>query len=187
MDTPNLGSVIAFATNAHGAQNRKFRRNDVWLPYITHPLEVMKMVWTWGMGNEFTMSAAVLHDTVEECRVTYYDLLALAGESVARIVMELSLEKGESKDEYLASFKNPSHTTAEALVIKVADRICNVRDYLRDQPAYARKYMVKAAVLGEAITLRNEELVRTWNSEAAWALNQEWNDTLRGVHNAHRS
>lgn len=64
--------AIQFATKAHEGQLRKGTRR----PYIVHPIEVGEIVA--GMTkDEEIISAAVLHDTIEDCEGVTADVLAL--------------------------------------------------------------------------------------------------------------
>ena len=53
----------SFAEKAHEGQFRKGTKR----PYIVHPLEVAKIVSTMTDDEEI-ISAALLHDTLEDCR-----------------------------------------------------------------------------------------------------------------------
>ena len=57
-----IEKAIEFATRAHEGQMRKGTRR----PYIVHPIEVGNIVSTMT-GDEEVISAAVLHDTIEDC------------------------------------------------------------------------------------------------------------------------
>lgn len=50
--------------------------------------------------------------------------------------MELTKGDNEDKNAYMQSFETK---TVEALVAKLADRFCNVTDFLQDSPDYALK------------------------------------------------
>ena len=54
--------AIAFATRAHEGQFRKGTTR----PYIVHPLEVGEIVASMTDDEEI-ISAAILHDTIEDC------------------------------------------------------------------------------------------------------------------------
>ena len=54
--------AIDFATKVHEGQYRKGTDR----PYIVHPMEVGKIVSTMTQDEEI-ISAAILHDTIEDC------------------------------------------------------------------------------------------------------------------------
>ena len=58
-----IDDAIEFATKAHEGQFRKGTRR----PYIVHPIEVADIVSAMT-NDEEVICAAVLHDTIEDCR-----------------------------------------------------------------------------------------------------------------------
>lgn len=58
-----IDRAVEFATKAHEGQFRKGTRR----PYIVHPIEVKDIVSTMTRDEE-VISAAVLHDTIEDCQ-----------------------------------------------------------------------------------------------------------------------
>ena len=78
-----LARAFAFAQRAHGGQTRK----GTSIPYLSHPMAVASIVLEYG-GSEDQAAAALLHDTVEDCGVTYEQLSGEFGPAVARIVKD---------------------------------------------------------------------------------------------------
>jgi len=77
-----INKAIEFATRAHAGQFRKGTRR----PYIVHPIEVGDIVSTMTQDEEI-ISAAVLHDTIEDCEGVSREILAREfSERVAGIV-----------------------------------------------------------------------------------------------------
>lgn len=66
-----VARAIAFATKAHEGQFRKGTKR----PYIVHPLEVGEIVATLTFDEEI-ISAALLHDTIEDCQGITREVLA---------------------------------------------------------------------------------------------------------------
>ena len=65
-----VDDAMVFAAKAHEGQFRKGTRR----PYIVHPIEVADIVS--GMTkDEDVICAAVLHDTIEDCRGVTKDVL----------------------------------------------------------------------------------------------------------------
>jgi len=157
-----LSEAISFATEHHTGQTRKGTVNGVRMPFIIHPMGVMKRVWQFG-GTERDMIAAVLHDTLEDCpEVTPEILLERFGEQVRNTVLDLTFkDPAITKTQYLESFKKKP---VQSLVIKIADRICNTADFIEiGDMKYARKYFLKAEVLFKTMQKRTKEV------EAAFA------------------
>ncbi len=151
-----LKDAIDLAVKWHRPEDRKGRIRGMSLPYIIHPFQVMRLVWSWGAGTDVTMSASMLHDILENTNLTYYELDGVIGEEAAQIVQELTYEGDEDeKKEYMRSFYSAS---VDALIIKVADRINNVQDFMNTSPDYAQAYFDKADDLFDALMSRLDEI-----------------------------
>ena len=77
--------AVMFATEKHKLQTRK--GTDI--PYIVHPLGVMEMLINAHMSNDVIV-AGILHDTIEDTKTTYDELVTVFGKRVADIVMACS-------------------------------------------------------------------------------------------------
>lgn len=104
----NLQEAINIALIAHKNQTRK---NGT--PYILHPLRVMLK-----QTSEKSMTAAVLHDVIEDSEITLNDLKNYGfNDEIIEIVRLLTHVKNQSYDEYIQNIiKNPI-----AVKIKIAD------------------------------------------------------------------
>ncbi len=105
-----LSAAILLATNAHAGQYDKAGQ-----PYILHPLKVLHYTKS---ADEELQCIAVLHDVVEDCDVSWEDLIAAGmSDRVIRGVMALTKQRGQSYAEYKALvFAN-----ADAMRVKLAD------------------------------------------------------------------
>ena len=65
-----INEAIEFAAKAHEGQLRKGTKK----PYIVHPIEVSEIVSAMT-DDEEVICAAVLHDTIEDCRGITKDVL----------------------------------------------------------------------------------------------------------------
>ncbi len=150
-----LRTAIDFAHELHAGQRRK----SLPLPYITHPADVVRLLVRWGIEDYTILSAAMLHDALEDCDVTPYTMSLRVGPEVTRLVEELTYDgpahNAHAKKQWLESFLTKS---PEALVIKLADRHENVRDYTLTNPDYAKTYLFKAYVLLDALFVRLSEI-----------------------------
>jgi GTP diphosphokinase / guanosine-3',5'-bis(diphosphate) 3'-diphosphatase len=105
-----LDKAIVIATNAHAGQLDRGGR-----PYILHPLAVMHIL---NSADEELSAAAVLHDVIEDTKVTYADLRAAGiSERVIVIVKTLTKLPGETYDEY----KSRVMESTDAMKVKLAD------------------------------------------------------------------
>lgn len=131
--------ALEFATRMHEGE---FRKNG--LPYISHPIKVAEYVSKFKISKEkdILITAAYLHDILENTNATYYDIVYLFGAQVASIVMELTTDedlKNEiGKERYLEiKMKNMS---SWALVIKLCDRLDNVSDLKISNEEFRNRY-----------------------------------------------
>ena len=89
-----------------------------------------------GVDDVTVLCAAVLHDTIEDTETTSEELKALFGPKVASVVMEVtddkSLEKSVRKQ---LQVEHAPYISTEAKLVKLADKICNLRDILASPPA----------------------------------------------------
>ena len=123
--------AIAFATKAHEGQLRKGTQR----PYIVHPIEVGDIVSTMTRDEEI-ISAAILHDTIEDCEGITKEILAQEfSERVANMVAQESEDKSKSWIERkTATIKHLGDAPIEVKMIGLADNLSNMRDINRDYP-----------------------------------------------------
>ena len=131
--THALLRALGFAARKHAGQTRK---NAGKTPYLNHVIDVTAVLAIdGGVSDETLLVAAVLHDTVEDTETTLEELAGEFGAEVARLVGEMTDDKSLLKPERkrLQVVLAPS-ASAGAKQIKIADKICNVRD-VADNPA----------------------------------------------------
>lgn len=126
--------ALAFAADKHRGQKRKGVDAS---PYINHPIALADVLVNEGGVNDLTvLCAAVLHDTVEDTQTTPQELAALFGEKVAGIVVEVTDDKSLDKPvRKRLQIEHAPHLSQEARLVKLADKICNLRDILASPPA----------------------------------------------------
>jgi guanosine-3',5'-bis(diphosphate) 3'-pyrophosphohydrolase len=129
-----LISAIAFAAEKHRTQRRKDAEAS---PYINHPIALANVLANeGGIEDPVVLCAAVLHDTLEDTETTAAELEALFGSEVTAIVLEVtddkSLEKHVRKQRQI---EHAPHASPRAKLVKLADKICNLRDILAAPPA----------------------------------------------------
>ena len=119
-------------------QHRNQRRKDVDAsPYINHPIALARVLSVEGGVHErVPLLAALLHDTVEDTDSTEADLAARFGAQVAAVVMEVTddkhLPKARRKE---LQVEHAPHVSREAQLVKLADKICNLRDVASKPPS----------------------------------------------------
>lgn len=127
-------AALRFAADKHRDQRRKDRNAS---PYINHPIEVASvLVTTGGVTDAVTLAAAILHDTIEDTETSVLELTDRFGREVCALVEELTddkrLPKEERKRLQIVHAAGASH---RAKLIKLADKICNVRDVTHQPPS----------------------------------------------------
>jgi len=87
---PALLDAVAFAARAHRAQLRK----DGQTPYVSHVFRVCLIVrHLFEVADADVLTAAVLHDTIEDTTTDFDDLEGRFGKTVAGWVATLSKDK----------------------------------------------------------------------------------------------
>ncbi len=126
--------VIAFAADKHRRQRRKDAEAS---PYINHPIAVAAVLALEGdVMDGATLMAAILHDTVEDTETTFEELRGKFGDGIADLVREVTDDK--SLDKVLRKqlqIEHAAKSSDKAKQIKIADKICNIRDITSSPPA----------------------------------------------------
>ncbi|MGY5846472.1 HD domain-containing protein [Salegentibacter sp. HM20] len=145
--------ALEFARKAHGNQQRKYSEEL----YIEHPIRVAELVKTVDHTPEM-ICAAYLHDVVEDTGVSLQDIERRFGLKIAGLVEELTDEYEKKNYSYLnrrqrkgLEVERQARMSLEAKTIKLADVIDNTRDIVKNDPGFARKYLVEMEALIGAI------------------------------------
>jgi len=143
--------AAAFARHAHAGQKRKY--ND--RPFIVHPARVAGRVAVHGRATEAMVAAALLHDVVEDTPHTLEEVAAEFGPEVARLVGELTNpSKGSDAPRRERKRQDREHLTrisVEAKIIKLLDRIDNLREMAAAPRGFVRLYCEESRLLAEVI------------------------------------
>ncbi len=132
-DLALLLRTLAFAARKHRHQRRKDARG---LPYINHPIALAHVLYAEGGVSDIqVLCAAILHDTLEDTSTTRSELAALFGDKIADIVFEVTDDRRLPKRERKRlQIKHAGELSTEARLVKLADKICNLRDILASPP-----------------------------------------------------
>ncbi len=77
----------------------------------------------------------MLHDTIEDTGATAAELAARFGPAVAAIVEEVTDDKSlSSKRRKLQQIEHAPRLSSRARLVKLADKICNLRDVAHNPP-----------------------------------------------------
>jgi GTP diphosphokinase / guanosine-3',5'-bis(diphosphate) 3'-diphosphatase len=151
--------AAAFAAEKHAGQKRKGAAAE---PYINHLLEVAHLVST-AISEPDTnlIIAALLHDVIEDCGVCMGELAERFGGDVADLVAEVTDDKSLPKAERKRlQVVNAPKKSIRAQMIKLADKISNLRAILSSPPAdwsieRRREYVEWAKQVVDGLTAPN--------------------------------
>ena len=126
-------SAATFAAERHRDQRRKGKDAS---PYINHPLALASLLAERGVRDPTVLMAALLHDTVEDTATTFEDIERAFGREVADIVREVTDDKtlGRAERKRL-QIEHAAGLSRPARLVKLADKICNLRDVVASPPA----------------------------------------------------
>ena len=127
-DISQLQSAYHFSEQAHEGQFRKSGE-----PYISHPLAVANILAQWHLDTQ-ALTAALLHDVMEDTAVTKSEISRNFGRPVAELVDGVSkLDKIEFESHAEAQAENfrkmllAMARDVRVILIKLADRLHNMR------------------------------------------------------------
>jgi (p)ppGpp synthase/HD superfamily hydrolase len=149
-----INDAKAFAIDAHAGQKRKYKDED----YVNHPIRVASRV-TQVPGNTTEMvMAALLHDVIEDTKVTESDIRQKFGDKVANLVVELTNVKsiGTREQRKALDRERISRISKQAKIIKALDRIDNLTDMKGTAPKdfsiiYSHESILLAQTLEKSI------------------------------------
>jgi len=133
-DLALLLRALAFAAHKHRDQRRKDAEAS---PYINHPIALAEVLAIeGGVSDVEVLAAALLHDTIEDTATTDGELREHFGERIAEIVAEVTDDKSLPKAERKrAQIEHAARLSAGAKLVKLADKICNLRDVAQRPPS----------------------------------------------------
>jgi len=133
MNYVTLLRALDLAARKHRDQRRKDADAS---PYINHPIAVATaLAVDGGIGDDVLLTAAVLHDTVEDTNTSFEELHEAFGVQVADLVRELTDDKALPKAERKRlQIEHARQSSPPAKQLKIADKICNIRDITSSPP-----------------------------------------------------
>ena len=160
-----INSAINFSEQAHKDQIRK--SGD---PFITHPIEVAKILTSIKM-DAFGIAAGLLHDTIEDTEISKSEITDIFGDQISELVQGLTkiskfslmINKQKLGENYrkliLASSKD-----LRVILIKLADRLHNMRtiNYIKDE---SKKINISMETLEIFVPLSQRLGMKEWQDE----------------------
>jgi RelA/SpoT family (p)ppGpp synthetase len=142
LNSKTLNKAYNFALEAHQNQRR-----EEGVPYIIHPVAVAKILTDLKLDSA-TITTGLLHDTIEDTKVTYESVKKEFGQEVANLVDGVTkiseLETKASTDSKAENFRKLILATSKdirVLLVKLADRLHNMRTlhFVKDKDKIIRK------------------------------------------------
>jgi len=154
-----INKALQFASSAHSGQVRKYSGE----PYINHPIAVAKIVGSIPHDTNM-IAAALLHDVVEDCGVSLRQIEQQFGTDIATLVENLTdVSKPEDGNRSVRKAIDRAHlanASSRAASIKLADTIHNSEDIIKNDPKFAKVYMVEKKLLLNVISHGDQSLYR---------------------------
>ena len=142
LNSDSVNKAYNFALEAHQNQKR-----EEGVPYIIHPVAVAKILTELKLDSA-TITTGLLHDTIEDTKVTYDSVKKEFGEEVANLVDGVTkisaLENKASSNSKAENFRKLILATSKdirVLLVKLADRLHNMRTihFVKDKDKIIRK------------------------------------------------
>jgi (p)ppGpp synthase/HD superfamily hydrolase len=136
-----------WAINRHHETNHQYDYKSyevhLWMVYDTAKMFIHHIP---EPDKEKVLAACWLHDTIEDCRVTFNVLAKCFGNQVAEIVYALTNEKGRNRKERAnKKYYEGIRETPYAEFVKICDRIANVKYSFENQGGMLEKYKQEMA------------------------------------------
>lgn len=121
------------AISAHGSQTY-----DEY-PYYYHLEQVVDVLKEYGYSEDKYIISGYLHDAIEDADISYNDIKKKFGEEIAEIVYCVTDELGRNRKERKAKTLPKIAGNKDAIIVKLADRIANLRSP-KMKGMYAKEY-----------------------------------------------
>jgi len=133
-----VAEAAELAARRHNGMARKGRGNE---PYINHLAEVANLLaLVTGGADAELVAAGWLHDTIEDTETTREELAEKFSERVALLVVECTDDMGLDKPvRRQKQVEDAPHKSPGAKLIKIADKISNIRARILPDPNKAER------------------------------------------------
>ncbi len=126
-------SALKFGAHRHRWQKRKDAEQT---PYFNHPIDVAEILWSVGaIRNIAILTAALLHDVIEDTETKPEEVEGEFGRAILSVILEVSDDKSLPKETRKElQVQHAPHLSPGAKLIKIADKICNIKDVAYSPP-----------------------------------------------------
>lgn len=119
-------NALEFAAFKHRLQRRKGYQR---LPYINHPIAVAGILKRFGETDPELLSAALLHDVLEDTDSSEKEIRIQFGDHITNMVMEVTDDMSLlSRERKTLQVKHAAGLSEGAKKIKIADKTANTLD-----------------------------------------------------------
>ena len=151
LGSERLNAAYEFAKKSHEGQNRNSGE-----PYITHCIGTFEILKDeLELKDENCLVASLLHDVVEDTKVSLREIQLEFGDEVAGLVDGVTKLQTDSDHETLKKVLNKSNIDPRVALIKLADRLHNMRTLdsmpLKKQKKKSRETLDVYAKLAESL------------------------------------
>lgn len=152
-----LDDALEFAGQAHKEQ--KYGQE----PYRTHLEQVISVLRDYDVQDEEILAAGALHDVVEDTDVQISEIEGKFGGRVARLVWAVTSEGGKNRRERNSQIYAKVRSEKGAVLLKLADRIANLRNACRRQEKkYLLMYKKEQKVFRERLENKGATEEKMW-------------------------
>lgn len=176
MNISDYSKTIEHMKHLHGNQTR-----SQGTPYWSHPHAVFSFLRMIGVSDPTTLTAALLHDVLEDTDYTAAEMIAEYGVAVTNVVLELTYT-GEPAGKELAILEKAKTYSPEAAIVKMADRLHNLSDsegvwHIEKRAAYAET----AHELCNIIHLGKTHMFEHSSTSATLLRSCLWNEAMKVI------
>lgn len=171
-------NALEYAAEKHRYANRKDhpRGHEHGTAYINHPIQAASLLWNIGQVRDInTLAAALLHDVLEDTPTKDEEIETRYGSKIFAIVKEVSDDKSLDRDlRKRIQVETAAKKSFEAKLVKLADKITNVRDIRLTPPNWDKdrklKYVEWSKEVVDQIRGTNPALEKKFDEEFSQAI-----------------
>lgn len=157
-----IEKAINFAVEAHQGQLRK----GTYIPYVFHPIDVGKRL-AQNDASETLVVAGILHDVLEDTKITLDELKAMFGDEVAALVLDMSEPDKmkpwkERKTQTITYLRDQA--SMDVKILECADKLGNITDIFNDLDKQGDKLWTRFNAGYEEQKWYYQELVKSLES-----------------------
>jgi guanosine-3',5'-bis(diphosphate) 3'-pyrophosphohydrolase len=126
-----MNNLLIFKALEFAAQRHSFQRRKGYdsIPYINHPIRVLRILAEYGVDDQDVLLAAILHDTIEDTDTTPDEIEQFFGKEVLKLVLEMTDDMTFSPEIRKAlQIEKADKLDPRTKLIKIADKAANIHD-----------------------------------------------------------